>query len=89
MEFRELCSKFFTQLLDDWQKNKRHHFNVTIDEGTQPIFWAKGYVVFREDDNGNLQCEQISISEAGFQYPDFEAELNGQYIKKLENFATE
>lgn len=89
MEFKELCSKFFTQLLHNWEMNKNCHFDVTLDDGTQPIFWAKGYAVFREDEHGNLQCEQISISEAGFQWPDFEASLENQYINKLEKFCTE
>jgi NADPH-dependent 2,4-dienoyl-CoA reductase/sulfur reductase-like enzyme len=64
-------------------------FDVQVDYENQPIFYAKGYVNIGYDEHGNYQVIDISIGEAGFQWPDFEAELPNKYINQLEIFCKE
>ena len=88
LEWHELKQLFFSQLLKN-RETGGSDFDVQVDYENQPIFYAKGYVNIGYDEHGNYQVIDISIGEAGFQWPDFEAELPNKYINQLEIFCKE
>lgn len=94
IEFHELKQLFFNELMKAHQLSElTGHFagvlNVQIEQENQPIFWAKGHVNIGYDSDGNYQVHDISISEAGFQWPDFECELPNKYINEIEKYCKE
>jgi hypothetical protein len=67
----------------------RTDFDIQIEHENQPVFVAKGSVNIGYDGAGNLQVIDISIGEAGFQWPDFECYLLNNYLNDLETFCKE
>ena len=89
MELYELKIKVFTELVRFCNyKHVDGKFDITVDDGEPVIFWVKGFINAFWSGN-NYEINQVSISEAGFQYPDFETELPQKYINEIEKFCTD
>lgn len=87
MDFVELKQKFMSQIMKHCERSTSVKFDIEIDEtGKDYIFWAKGYINFGYEKDGNFRIWELSISEAYFQFPDFEAKLDEKYISNLEKY---